>query len=411
MQKPIFEKYIARKEAYESLIFYNNKINDDQYINKYFPPNEGESVNQYIRRPKIAVPITSSIIDRIVNILNSFLVISVDNQDAQYIFDELSVSLELNEFFRDALVNMLVTGNNLSVLRVEDNRPALENWDGTYVLLDYLDKGIVGYEYTLSDGIMVPVLDDTVKEDEIRTVLIDNMLFDGIPHNLDFTPAVLLRSVDKYNSKIYGKPFPMRFNKLVIEYNHIISQMSKNIKILQNVWKTNLSTDNPEQPIRINPDTINFLGPDGTLEQVARELNLNEEIRLLEILEHHIAKASQVPAEIAGLRDAGKLPSGIALKIVLQPLVELIQRLRPIYYKFLGEISEKLIRLQYRLDNKIPPSKLKVTIKTQEQLFPDDRKNQIDEIVLLRREGLIDDITAKLLIEPVLKVYLTEKGN
>ncbi|BDQ01938.1 MAG: hypothetical protein KatS3mg036_0492 [Ignavibacterium sp.] len=411
MQNNNFEKFLARNQAAEALVFYHNKLTDPKYCKTYFPPSPGETQSQYNRRPKISVPITSSIIDRIVNILSSQYVVSVDNQDAQEKLDFLTEKLSLQEFFRDVLVNTLVSGSNLTVLRIGDQTPIAENWDGTYVLLDYIDIGVLGYEYTIQDGIIIPVLDSSIKEEDIRTVLIDDIMFDGLEHNLGFTPAVVFNSVDKFASGKYSKPFPMRFKDLVIEYNHTLSQMSKKTKILQNVWKTNLSVDNPEQPIRLDPDTINFLGPDGVLEQVRSELSLSEEIKLLEILEHHIAKASQVPAEIAGLRDAGKLPSGIALKIIFQPLVEIINRLRPLYYGVIESVAEKLIRMQYLVEGKKSPAQLNITVKGNQNLFPEDSQEQIDRIILLKREGLIDEQTAKLLLEPILNTYLTEKGN
>jgi hypothetical protein len=405
------ERYLAHQDGFEGYVFYNNKLATPLFIKKYFPKTDGESESQYNRRPKISVPITTSIIDRIVNILNSHTVISVDNTEAQDKMDYLYLKLDLQEFIRDMLVNMLSTGNNLSVIRKGLDTPEIENWDGTYVNFDLINYGINGYEYTYKDGVIVPVLNSDVKEDEIRRVFIDDYLFGDIVHNLGFNPSVAIKSIDKYTSGKYGKPYPLRFGDLAVEFNHIISQMSKSIKILQNIWTSNLSVDNPEMPIRLDPDTVVFLGPNGILQQAARELDLSEEVRLLEILEHHISKSSQVPAELVGLRDAGKLPSGIALQILLQPLVELMDRLRPLFHKKVVELSEKLIKMQYLIEGKPFPKNLNVTVKSDESIFPTDRKERIDEVVLLKREGLIDDITAKLLLEPVLGVSITAKGN
>ena len=222
---------------------------------------------------------------------------------------------------------------------------------------------------------------------------------------------VLFVGIDKYDSGKYGKPFVSRCTELVLEYNHILSQIVKAVKILQNVWVTNLSADNPEMPIRLSPDTINFLGPDGKLEQAIRNLDLEEERKLLEILEFQISKASQVPAELIGLRDVGKLPSGIALQILLQPLVELIERIRPLFVLKTGELAEKLIRMKYAIDGKRAPDKIELDIQVNEAIFPDDRKEKIDEIITLKKEGLISIEQAQLLLEPYLKLTLVKNGS
>ena len=401
------DKFQARKDGFEGKLFYNNKIGNSQYVKKYFPPAEGELASSYNRRPKIAVPISSSIINRIVNILNFNTVVSLSDQKSQNLYDEMDDKLKLSEVHRDILVNMLSTGNNLTLFRLGYDYPEIEQWDGTFLNLDY---GINMIEYTIKNGVIVPVLSTEVKEEEVIRIMVDDILFGDVEHNLGFNPSVLAKSIDKYEDGIYGKSFVMRFKDMAVEFNQIFSQIAKAVKILQNVWTTNLLAEDPYNPIMLAPEHINFLGPDGKLEQAVRNLDLKEERMLLESLEFQISKASQVPAELIGLRDVSKLPSGIALQIILQPLTELIERLRPLYVSIVSEFTEKIVRMKYICDGKKAPEVIELNIRANENLFPEDKKEKIDEIITLKKEGLITEQQAKLLIEPYLKLDLLEKG-
>jgi hypothetical protein len=397
----------SRIDGVEGRIFYQNLLTHQLYIKKYFPPVPGESAIQYSRRPKISIPLAASIIDRIINILNFNTVISVEDKTSQVLLDEMLKPLEYPEFIRNCMVNTLVTGANLTLIRSGDIYPILENWDAPYL---NLESSLLSYEYTIRDSNIVPILSDDIAEKDRVRVYIDDKIFGDVEHNLNFKPYVLTKNIDRYDSTVYGKSHVMRYKDLIVEFNHITSQISKAIKILQNVWNTNLSAENPEQPLRLNPDSINFLGPDGKLEQAVRNLNLEEERRYLEILEHQISKSSQVPAELIGLRDAGKLPSGVALQILLQPLNELITRLRPLFKAMVEELTEKVIRMKYAIDLKKAPEKLVIDVQVNENIFPEDRKEKIEEIILLKDKGIIDDLQAKLLIEPYLGIDLTSKG-
>lgn len=398
------DKFIAREDANEGRIFYDNKLNTDENVSTYFPQTNGESYLQYGQRPKISMPIAGSIVDRVVNIMHTNMQLTASDVLSQTLLDEMVEALNLDEFIREMVVNAIIGGNNLTVIRAGWDYPKPENWDGTFVNFDYIGSGMVGYDYTIDNGIIVPVYSDDVDEKDVISVFIDEWQWDEMIHGYGFTPAVVTRFVDMYSDGNYGKSYINRYKELVIEYNQTVSQMMRAIKIFQNVWNSNLSMENPENPISLTPDKINFLGPEGTLEQAAKNLNLNEEVRMLEILEHHIAKASQVPAELAGLRGVGKLPSGVALTILLQPLTELVSRLRPIYNLKIEELAEKLIKAKYLMMGKQPPQDLSVAVTSNETLFPQDRTARIDEIVLLKEKGLINDATAKLLIEPLIGI-------
>ena len=186
------EIFRARRDAFEAKIFFQNLLNSKQYVKKYYPPSENETVRQYQQRPKIQAPIISSIVNRIVNILNFNTVITASDSQSQGILDALlkSEDVGFNEFNRQSLENVLVTGANLSVLRIMGEYPKPENWDNTFINLDY---GIPSYEYTVRDGVIVPVLSDDVKEKDITRVFIDDKIFGGIEHKLDFNPSSFIR--------------------------------------------------------------------------------------------------------------------------------------------------------------------------------------------------------------------------
>lgn len=396
--------YIARQEGQIGKVFYQNLLATPTYTKIYFPATAGETDSEYIRRPKIAVPISSSIIDRITNILMQGAVITTSSDESQQRMDKIATDLNLAEFLRDMITNAIVTGNNLSLIRIVENEMKLENWDGPWV---WMKDGLVGYEYTTRNSLMVPVLSSDVKEDNRTVVIIDDLMFGNVKHNLPFNPSTLVKNIDKYDDGVWGKSFVMRFNDMVVEYNHIVSQISKAIKVLQNVWITNRDVDNPENPIRLSPDRINFLGQEGTLEQAIRQLNLTEEREYLNILEHQISRASQVPAELAGLKDVGKLPSGVALQILLQPLVELTERMKNVFVPALEDFSYKVLATDYIIDGQNIPTGLEVDVHTNDAILPEDRNQQIAEIVTLKKEGLITPEQAQLLLEPILGIDLT----
>lgn len=398
--------YTAREEGQKGRVFYQNLLASPEYTRKYFPITTGETDSEYLRRPKISIPISSSIVDRITNILFQGAVIT-STQAAQERLDELIIDLNLMEFIRDMITNTIVTGQNLALLRAIDGKDnmqvvSLENWDGPWI---WLKGSLSGYEYTMRDNLMVPVLSSDVKNSTV--VLVDDMMFGNIKHNLPFTPSVLTKNIDKYDDGVWGKSYIARFSDMVVEYNQIVSQISKSIKVLQNIWTTNRDVDNPDNPIRLSPDRINFLGETGVLQQAVRNLDLNEEREYLNILEHQISRTSQVPAELAGLKDAGKLPSGIALQILLQPLVEITERYRNIFIPAIEDLCYKVLYMDYVVRGETPPRGLEVNVQTNNAIFAEDKKEVIDNVVLLKKEGLISLEQAQLLLEPILGIDLT----
>ena len=404
-------RYISRSDGLTGKILYDNSLNSGENEKTYFPQKLNESQTEYKNRPKISVPISSAIVNRIVNILTFNTVITASDEVTQDIVDTQLKDLHLFEFLRDILVNTISTGGNLSVIRVlPDSKLELENFDNRWIWQSETGNGLRGYEFTTNKGVMSPVYSAEVKKEDITRVIIDSIAFGDTLHSIGFNPSVLTTNIDKYEQRIYGKSFIMRWYLLALEYNSIISQVSKSIKILQNIWITNITSPNPDSPLRLDPDRINFLGIDGTLEQSIKNLDLTEERNYLEILEHQISRAAQTPGELTGLRAIGKIPSGIALALMLQPLTELLGRYRSLFESTIEELVSKTVKMEYMLRGKVAPE-FELEIETNEAIFPEDRERQLKEIVELHKSGLLPKEQAQQLLSPILDIDFKEDLN
>lgn len=385
-----------RKEALESMVFYDNAVNMKQYQSKYYLPTELSDA------PRIAVPITSSVVDRIVALLHQGLEIEIDNpalhKEVQAVLDEN----DWGALSREIITQTLVGGNYLLLIRALEGLQ-LEGWKAPYLFKHGGD--IYGYEYILKDGVQVPVLKDKLSKSEVEGHTIHTIspyFWDTEDHNFGFTPAVWFNSIDRGTAG-YGRPYPNRFKDMVVEFNQIVSQVSKAIKILQNVWNTNLSIENPNQPIKIAPEYINFLGEDGKLEQSTRNLTLDAEWAYLAVLKDNIAQAAQVPSELSGLANIGKLPSGVALQILLQPLEELIGRMR---HNFGSKVKELVIKIgkSIYLSKGQTPKDFEVSIRMNEAILPNEKQTELDNILKMVDKEIITKEEAKTMLSPTFKL-------
>ena len=113
-----------------------------------------------------------------------------------------------------------------------------------------------------------------------------------------------------------------------------------------------------------------------------------------------------MPAELSlGLLSVGKLPSGIALQLLLQPMTELLGRYRDLFEDMIEELVSKTISMEYMLQGKAIPE-FELEIETNETIFPEDKEKQIAEIVLLHKEGLLPKEQAQQLLEPILDIKI-----
>jgi hypothetical protein len=241
------------------------------------------------------------------------------------------------------------------------------------------------------------------------TVTIDDKFFieeieDGsavvTAHGLPFAPFVFIRSVDKDEANRYGNPFHLRARDLLVEYNRTASQALKAIQILQNVWLTDKEIDNPNAPLRLDPDTINHVGAGGRLEQAVRQLNLEPEFQMMSRLKQHIASRLQVPDFMTGLSDVGKVESGVALAIVSGPLQELVGRIRYEYAERVRELAAKMLTVEYLSRGMRPPS-FEIAVTLSENVLPIDARIEVQTLIDANSAGMIppqyqESLTARI---------------
>jgi hypothetical protein len=391
--------YVMREDAVTGKIFYDNLLADKQYERTYFPPMSKETGTSYGQRNKVAVPIAKGAINRIANIIIKDTVISSPKKEIELLIEELDKKVHILELYRDMIVNTLSTGNNLILVR-PNIIPDIEFWTGEYIIIS---GNLIGIQYNIEDDLIKPVMSEDDIDKDTVTKYIDSLYWGDVEHNFGYDPSVFTANIDKYTSnRSYGKSYIKRFDDLIKNYNQVFSKMLDDIKIFSNVWATNRAIDNPDIPVTVTPYQIQFLGPDGVLEQVARQIDFKPEMHVLERLEFQISQASSVPSELYGLKDAGKLPSGIALQALMQPLEELIARMSNMFIPSLNELVEILIQSVFVSNGKEPPQDVEIEIQTDNRIFIEDDLDVITKMERLKNllPNVVNEETIKRLIEP-----------
>ena len=404
----------ARIQACEGIVFYENTLTDPVNVEKYFPryTNPGETDAAYALRPKLAIPITSSIIDRMAGFLHSGMSVTAKDPTDQKTLETIISNLDDPEnHFRNLLVYELAGGNAADVIGVtepDSKLITLRTWTGEFIFRNQGGTKL-GYEYYEHGGVKLPViqsdLSENLKGSQVRVTIDDKMYRfefgkdssskdEDFPHDFGFVPATWFFSIDRKPGSLYAKPYPERFDNLVKEFNQTISQASKAIKILQNVWVTNKDIDNESTPIKIAPEYINFLGEDGTLEQAVRALSLTPEWEMMMKLERHISHASGFPQYLFGLEGLGNLESGYALEIITQPLVELMTRVRGSFKPKVEDLLTKAIKAQNILTSGTAGNPV-VTATLNEQFIPLEKDKEIARVEKAEERGWIDAEEAK----------------
>lgn len=398
--------FLMRRNALEGFVFYYNKLADGDYKYKYFPKTKNQP--NYDNAPKIAVPITSIFINKIANLLHAGMTIEFSNAAQQAVWDAYAAENNWNEFSRNVLVKTLICGNVLTTLTQDkvNNIPILNTWDGQFV---FEDETSIGYEYVLNTrtNMSYPYIShkDRFNNDEkLITVPINEIMYGDEIHMLGFTPAVLFKAIDRDEDDVYGVPYYMRFRDLNIEYNHIISQISKAIKILQNVIVTNTDPTPDEPELRIDPDTVLRTGRDGKVEQLIRNLNTEPEHTYAKELLDLIHNAAQIPSFLSGLGGSPvtNLESGVALEILSSPVKELMSRLRLNYKDSLNELVEKIMFLLYAFNGVTPPT-LDFQITLNQNVVPTDKTRELDNLIKLVNAGILTPEAVRNVAEDLIK--------
>ncbi len=397
--------YSMRLKALEGEVFYYNKLADKEYVRKYFPPTRNQ--RNYDNAPKIAVPITSTFVNRIASSLHNGMKVQFSTPAEQAVWESIAEHINWDELTRDLLIHSLVQGNVLAViLQDEQNLPLIDVWKGQYIFEDK-NSNSVGYEYILkgSSPVMIPVLsapDNLARDERLVRVFVNDEIYGQEPHNLGYAPAVMFKNIDKDEDGVYGVPYYHRYRDLNIEYNHIVSQISKAIKILQNVWVTNASQANEDNPIRIgDPDEVVSVGLDGKLEQAIRNLNTEPEHTYMNNLMRLIHNAAQIPDFMSGLSGVGKVESGVALQIVSTPLIELMTRIRQQYKEEVTELVTKTLASTYLFNGNTPPDFI-FDVKINDTIIPIDKQQEIDNVIKLVQSSILTTEQAQKIILPLM---------
>lgn len=389
--------YEMRKLAIEGRVFYQNELTEPENVKTYFPPTEGEK--NYNRRPKLSFPVTGEIVDRLSSFVYSGMRVVWDNPSDESVWNEIADRNDFLDQARSMVVQPLARGNQLTTIH-NVGGVVWENWGGEFThhtKSAFYDAA--GYEYYAEEnGPIKPVTSGSKKRPKnLVTMTIDDTFFiyqqgEQEPivsmHGLPFAPFVFCKAVDVDSSKRYAFPYYLRFRDLLIEYNLIRSQISKAIRILQTVWETNKDLDNPNFPLRIDPDAINHVGKDGFLRQVVRELRIEPELAQCEALKQHISTRAQVPDFMTGLNGVGKVESGVALSIVSGPLAEICDRIRPTFKANVTSLISKSMQVEYQARG-IRKANISFSVELSESVIPQDVQIEIDTAIKANQAGLI----------------------
>lgn len=391
--------YTARKLGAEGAVFYENRLTAPEHVRTYFPQTQGEETDSYARRPKISFPVIGEVVDRIASLSYDGMQITTGVDQIDSVWAEVAERNEWNELGRRMLTMSLSRGSFLVVIR-DMGGCYVDTWTAEYChFMRTPFYEVCGYEYERCvDESIKPVTSKPSRQRKgITTVSIDNQFFIEqientatvvTAHELPFAPFVLMRSVDKDDSNRYGLPFHLRARELLVQYNLTASQALKAIQILQNVWVTDKEADNPNTPLRLDPDTINHVGGGGRLEQAVRQLNLDPEYGMMSRLKQHISSRLQVPDFMTGLSDVGKVESGVALAIVSGPLQELVGRIRYEYTERVRELAAKMLTVEY-LSRGMRPPNFELSITLSENVLPIDARSDVQALIDANAAGLI----------------------
>lgn len=361
--------YRMRQAGIKGEIFYENLLAEDAHVSTYFPRTNKESDAAYRMRPKIALPIAGAAIDRLVGLLFKGLAIKIDDKKHKELWEKVESTLEDPAGFIRNILSYMLAGGNIEIAIVEEDPVeklmTLQAWQAPFV---FKGRGSMGYEFYMDDaGEIKPIVlgedqSTKIQKTQKRVTYTKDLITKSfgqksvddevIPNPFGFIPAVFFFAPDKKLSSVYASPYPLRFNthKLIIEQNHTFSQSQKAIKILQNVWKSNLEFAG-NKDLRLDPDMINYLGEDGILEQVVRELKLEPEWGQMERIDQNISQGYQVPTFFFSQKSFGNLPSGVALEIEFEPTEEMAARIRGSFRNNLKDTVVKSIKAQSTIES------------------------------------------------------------
>lgn len=212
-------------------------------------------------------------------------------------------------------------------------------------------------------------------------------------------PVVFFRGPDPDESQYRGKAFTARFRSLAIEHSRTISNIGQAVEVLPTIWRyTGEQKAINELSIRTN--SIVQIPEGGTFEQAARELNLLEDWKLVNYLEKTISLLAVLPAEVWDmLGSAGKVESGVALKLTMQPMVESVNLIRKSFAASEHQKMRSTVKMfnYYNQDKQIDLKNIRPEVQYNREIIP------IDEAVAIVNDLALLNSGAKSLVELVKK--------
>jgi len=398
-------------DALEGAIFADNLLNKGEHARKYFPPIIGQDMSLWKQSPKVAFPLVGDVIRRMTSLLHQGLEIKVvqGSKAHEEALEEVLVDIKWDVIGRQLFEFCQGGGNYLAIIRTGWESISLDLWKGEWIINDsWMNYPVLGYAYVqdrTDPSLMHPVV-KKLNEEELKRLVqvwVDDMFFvyekggiiqDVHEHNMGFCPAELFMGIDKLEGGRYGKPMYKRAGEngdLIVEYNQTYSQVAKAVKIFQNVWATDKDVENPDYPLSIIPDYLNFLGKDGKLWQLVRELKIEPEVILMDKLQNHLSTNFQIPEFFTGLNSSvGKFPSGVAMMLQAQPLTELMTRARGDFKTSAISLLTKCVAVKIMMKGG-SPGNFQLGMKMDETVVPVDVELEIKNLVTAKKEGLIAD--------------------
>ena len=423
------QTYKAHRLAQEGKVFYYNRLAEPQYAMTYFPPPPtnadvtpthnmriGESAN-YERRPRISMPFTRNVINRVASMIYQDAEIIVQPESLQTEVDMMMKRLGWPTLGRDIIARFMYGGMSLEAIFPGPNGIYLRHWSGEWTFSDRGPDGsdeIVGYMYKLDEqGNRQPITDTPNKNDKYTYVAITPYYWVTVvngqdttdylsPHNFGFTPAVMFYNIDVEDDEGYPIPFHIRFRDDLIEYNRMFSKVARDLRLLESFLATNKTKDQMLDNFIVDQEQIAFLGNEGQLWQGMSQYDIGPKRYFLDKLEKRMSTSAQVPDFMTGLEDVGKIDSGVALQIVHQPLIELVNHIiNDVEPKFI-ELFSKCFAAELAMKGRA--DKFGLAVRFKENILPQDEQKKIDNIALSIDKGIITPQEARPVVLPMLDI-------
>lgn len=211
-------------------------------------------------------------------------------------------------------------------------------------------------------------------------------------------PVAFFRGPDPDETQYRGKCYVDRFRNLAVQHSRLISTIGQAIEVLPNIW-TYEGDQKVIDKIIIRHGEVVQVPAGAKFQQAGRELNLSEDWKLAQYLEKTISILGCIPPEVWDtLGSAGKVESGVALRLTMQPMAEAVQLIR----KHMASAEKHKMRSTVQMfnfynDNRIDLTKIRPECTYKQNVIP------VDEAVEILNDLALFAANAKSLPDLVMK--------